>query len=586
MWKTAWIAEHHTWNETGLVALLNRYRFAATAAAVGLAATILAVWTSISADRLMRDRIIERELLSVSDLLSETIGTSERFGAFRAILRASAGFVEVSGIPSEKDWRLFCSQFEIDGKIPGIQGLGFALAGDRATILAAAQDEVRRGQAGFRLWPDVALDLHSMILRLAPDDVQNRSALGFDMSSEPYRREAMQAAMDSGNTAFTDIVTLIQDSNGSAQPAGLAYRAVYTGGGRPATAAERRKKLIGFVYAAFRWGDYITDILTRSLPHGQDNIHLRVSTPNVEGQDILLYQTPGADFAASTEKNDLKTVFTVGQQQWTIEAIPTQQWNRAFDWNKPFLIFLSGLALTGLTVSVTAGLAYSRDVAFREQERLAKEVKQRREAQEQVQLANSELIHRVKNTLAIVSAIASQTARNSTTLPGFVSAFRDRLAALSTVHDLLRPDPSFTPNLETFLHDMLKAFAGEVNANQLVLEGPTIMLPRNEAVLLSLLINELATNATKYGSWSTPLGKVCVTWRLEESETGDHIVLTWSEIGGPRYEDSTSVSGFGTKVIEAIERGLRGQIERTFPNGGLNLEFRFPRPRTVLISHG
>ncbi len=108
--------------------------------------------------------------------------------------------------------------------------------------------------------------------------------------------------------------------------------------------------------------------------------------------------------------------------------------------------------------------------------------------------------------------------------------------------------------------------------------GPKIELARQEAVLLSLLINELATNATKYGAWSVPTGRVTLTWReLDGGESRPEVAIVWQESGGPSVAEP-STTGFGTNVMKfAIERGLRGRIVTTFAAEGIRHEVQLPR---------
>ena len=107
--------------------------------------------------------------------------------------------------------------------------------------------------------------------------------------------------------------------------------------------------------------------------------------------------------------------------------------------------------------------------------------------------------------------------------------------------------------------------------------GPEIFIPRNEAVLLSLLFNELATNATKYGAWSGPDGSVSIVWKLITVNDADMIEMTWTERGGPAV-DVPSRKGFGTNVMKfAIERGLSGEIVPSYKPEGFECIVRVPR---------
>lgn len=551
------------------------YFFTKLTLAIALATTALAVWLSYSVERSRAHRAVAREAELIAETLNNVMTTYEQ------VLRASAGLVRSSGVPTLRSWRLFTESLELDTRFPGIQGLGYVEVFDRSRIAARVAQERRDGRPGFTWRPDGERDLYTAIIYLEPDDPRNQRAIGFDMYSEPTRRQAMQRARDTAEPVLSNLVTLVQETSQDMQPGGLSYLALYEGGGKPTTVAERQARLRGFVYGVFRWGDFVSRSLAKHLPAVLDRVHLQVYAHAEADETKLLFDS----LADSNPPPKSRYVHThdadVGGRAWSVRVTARPAFEDAIDWSKPLLVLFSGLALTLLLGAISASLAHSRERALAAKDELAREVQQRRHAQEQVQLANGELIHRVKNTLAIVSAIASQTARHSTSLPEFTSAFRERLAALGAVHDLLRPDPAYTPDLRDFLRDILKAFGRSgTGTPALSVEGPPVALPRNEAVLLSLFVNELATNATKYGAWSVPTGSVAISWTLETSDTGDEVVLTWKETGGPKPQAATR-AGFGTHVIQSIERGMRGRIQRSYEEDGIKVSFRFPQPTTT-----
>jgi two-component sensor histidine kinase len=133
--------------------------------------------------------------------------------------------------------------------------------------------------------------------------------------------------------------------------------------------------------------------------------------------------------------------------------------------------------------------------------------------------------------------------------------------------------------------------------------GPAAPVARNDVVLLSLTLNELATNATKYGAWSVPDGKVTVSWHSEavtpkaakdgleteehlEEKQRDELVIHWAEDGGPPVS-APSKKGFGSAVIQfAVERGLRGKMEANYAPQGIRYTIRLPTKLTGLRVDG
>lgn len=178
-------------------------------------------------------------------------------------------------------------------------------------------------------------------------------------------------------------------------------------------------------------------------------------------------------------------------------------------------------------------------------------------AERQQKLLLDELNHRVKNSLAIVQAIAHQTLRSSPEPEGFRTAFEARLLAMAKTHDLL----TATSWRSASLRDVLLAELGPYGSNHYRLEGPPVSLSPPEALAMGLVVHELATNAAKYGALSSPDGCVRVDWASE----GGRLRLVWRENGGPPVSAPTR-RGFGSRLIE---RSLAGALD-----GTTRLEFR------------
>lgn len=187
-------------------------------------------------------------------------------------------------------------------------------------------------------------------------------------------------------------------------------------------------------------------------------------------------------------------------------------------------------------------------------------------AQEELALVNQELGHRLKNTLSLVQAIASQTLRDATDQKA-MDAFNARIGALGHAHDILLQADWLAASLEQVIqasiepHDAL----GRVR-----FEGPSLEINHRSAVALSLMIHELATNAVKYGALSAPSGKILVSWNVR----GDTLELSWHESGGPPVTGPTC-DGFGSRLID-IGLGRRGIVDRRFEANGLKLDMRAP----------
>ncbi|GJE74610.1 PAS domain S-box protein [Methylorubrum suomiense] len=184
----------------------------------------------------------------------------------------------------------------------------------------------------------------------------------------------------------------------------------------------------------------------------------------------------------------------------------------------------------------------------------------RLQAEEQQRVLNRELSHRLKNTLTMAQAIASQTLRNVTDVGSVKEALVARLVALGKAHDILLSGEGEGAGLEAVLAGAL-AIHDDGEPDRIRLSGPAIEVGPKAALSLSLMIHELATNAAKYGAFSVPGGRVGLEWTIETGPEGragpDALVrMVWTESGGPPVA-VPSRKGFGSRLIE---RGLSGAV--------------------------
>ena len=174
-------------------------------------------------------------------------------------------------------------------------------------------------------------------------------------------------------------------------------------------------------------------------------------------------------------------------------------------------------------------------------------------AEERQQLLNRELSHRMKNLLAMVQSIASQTMRNAADLEGARDVFAGRLLALGNAHDLLMGGSLTSTDIEAVMRSALSVHDDGRGRFRLV--GPALAIGMEQALSLSLMLHELATNATKYGALSGE-GHVDIRWGVLTDEHEPRLRLSWEEIGGPPVRPPTR-KGFGSRFIE---RGLATQV--------------------------
>jgi PAS domain S-box-containing protein len=178
-------------------------------------------------------------------------------------------------------------------------------------------------------------------------------------------------------------------------------------------------------------------------------------------------------------------------------------------------------------------------------ERLAAE-EQRRKAEETKELLLGESKHRIKNTLATVQAIASQTLRRGRA--GGLDSFLARLHALGEAHELLTTENWDRAPLYEVVGRAIKPF--QSGHDRFVIAGPAVWVPAQTSLTLTLCLHELATNAVKYGALSNSTGRVHVAWESVGNGEQRNVRLTWHETGGPPVTVPKR-KGFGSLLIKS-----------------------------------
>ncbi len=187
-------------------------------------------------------------------------------------------------------------------------------------------------------------------------------------------------------------------------------------------------------------------------------------------------------------------------------------------------------------------------------------------ARANLEVANKELAHRLKNTLAIVQAVASQTLRRQCE-PDAYTSFSKRLQALAHAHDVLLAQNWAQGSFRETIRD---ALGPTVSPERLHLTGPDFPIGSRTTMTLSMMLHELGSNAAKYGAMTTGDGTIAIEWTLEN----DQLVLHWVEAGGPEVAPP-SQTGFGSRLI-AMGLGGGSSANISFPPEGMEMKLTAP----------
>jgi PAS domain S-box-containing protein len=206
------------------------------------------------------------------------------------------------------------------------------------------------------------------------------------------------------------------------------------------------------------------------------------------------------------------------------------------------------------------------------------DITDRKEAEERQAFLAREVDHRARNVLAVVQSILRLTRAGTT--KDYVGLVEGRIRALSRAHMLLSESRWAGADLGRLLGEELEPYRTD-QCGVVRLEGPETLLEPRHAQTIALAVHELATNAAKYGSLSSPSGKVSLDWRRSE----DGLAIEWLEMDGPQVVAPSS-QGYGTRVIQASLEQLGGQASFDWRPGGLRCTLSLPYADTARAGNG
>lgn len=214
---------------------------------------------------------------------------------------------------------------------------------------------------------------------------------------------------------------------------------------------------------------------------------------------------------------------------------------------------------------------------------VALDITERRDREERITFLMRELAHRSKNLVAVIQAIAHQTARHSDDISDFTERFSARLVSLARTQDLLTGKDRKGAVLEDLVHAQIDPFI-EGEGKRVSIKGPSIVLDEPATQSIGLALHELATNAAKYGALSVPEGRVAIEWAFDGGPNGaPSLLLKWRERNGPAVQEPTR-KGFGHIVIErTLADSLQGKVQLDFAAKGLNWQAEIPPDRFYIL---
>ncbi|PWU72375.1 histidine kinase [Ochrobactrum sp. POC9] len=204
--------------------------------------------------------------------------------------------------------------------------------------------------------------------------------------------------------------------------------------------------------------------------------------------------------------------------------------------------------------------------------KIARDITERRRAQEQQHLLMGEMNHRIKNLFALANAIVSLSGREAKTTEELRQRLQARLSSLARAHALTMPSSEEVEGAEISLHALLQTILEPYDHQNITVTGADPAVSGKQLSSLSLLLHEFATNAAKHGALSTPSGSLCVT----VLETADTYTLLWSETVRTEQKETDS-EGFGTRLESALITALNASVQRNWLANGLEISVLVPK---------
>ncbi|MBU0583244.1 MAG: CHASE domain-containing protein [Alphaproteobacteria bacterium] len=467
-----------------------------------------------------------------------------------------AMFVSQSADVSAAEFRAYFEALDVPKKFEGLRGLGFlglARAGQDARLEARLTELQGAPKPIFPTASDG--DWRTPVLLYEVNDGGDTKGIGYDMFSDPLRRDAILAALETGEPRATGRVELGAPVGAEVRPGFLLFSSVETvqsGDGTPA----------GILFASFRTQDLFKAALEKFpvLPvhaevfHGEPTLSNRLfasKEPAVAGGDLVATRQ-----------------MLVAGVPWTIQFHPTADFSRPSSRAIPILLGIFGLLLAVAIALVQRyqGRAYDAMSQLREASETSLQEKD---------LMLQEMKHRIKNSISRVLAIARQTAGTAEDIDTFSKSFSARLQAMAASQDMLTRSRWQKADLGELLQiELAQAFGKELPEG--MLDGPRVLLSEAMTQALGLTFHELATNALKYGEVGNSTETLKVDWKVLRNGREKRLVLHWREASSTPIAVPEK-TGFGTKLIDMnITRELGGTIERGYREDGLEIEISIP----------
>jgi len=277
----------------------------------------------------------------------------DRLNTYEVVLKGAAGLFLASDSVTRQEWKDYVANFDLQKKYPGIQGVGYVAFVPPDQIQAVTEDQRNQGLTDFHIYPEGQRDIYSAALFFEP--LRNPSGLGYDMYSEPTRREAMVWSQVTGEATLTRKLNFVVNDTQRGQQGVTMYLPVYSGSGQQSIPLASRS-VQGFVFAPFTNQDLFQAILGNDA---KDKYGVRVYDGSTD-KNNLLFETAHFSSFDTPEAYKHTTAMDLYGRKWIVDfsfspsiiAEPTR--------NGPLTTLVSGVVLSFLLASFVLALLVAR----------------------------------------------------------------------------------------------------------------------------------------------------------------------------------------------------------------------------------
>jgi PAS domain S-box-containing protein len=284
-----------------------------------------------------------------------------RMLAYSQVLHGLQGLFAATEAVDRREFRTYVDHLDLQDRYPGIQGLAFVEIIPAGQLNEHTQRLRNEGFPDYEVWPQGERDASTAITYIEPFDWRNQRAFGYDMFSEPSRRAAMERARDTGQSAVSGKITLVQETNEDVQAGFIMYLPVYRNGAPHASVVERRAMAAGWIDAVFR----VEDLMRGVLGDAAESLNLKIYSGEDPVPAALMYDSPANEPSGRvhTPAFTRTAQLTFGGQVWTLLLSIQSGPDADLYPEAPGMVLLVGCVLSLLLAGITWSVATSRDRA-------------------------------------------------------------------------------------------------------------------------------------------------------------------------------------------------------------------------------